>query len=283
MAVTGVVEQAASRGVTGRFRETFTYTRSFLVRVDDPRTSTVEISQAPGVTYLQPHPDDLTCIALEFDCQAVDESGLFYRVGVKYYVPPVEQQEQPNNMGLPPDQWAASASITTGPATVDGRGRPIVNSAGDPIPELEMDQAEFRWTLTRCVPDMSWGPVAATATNAVNSGAWANGGKGEWKCHFQNASKRTENNGQAIVTYWECVFDFVYRAGGWALKPLDVGLNEKKGGKKKPIRVAGQVATTPVALRYGVGDPDGEPEVLNQGKGVEVYREVDFGVFGNPQ
>ena len=69
MAVVAVEELISGRGVSGRVRDSFKYTRAFLIQTDAPATSMVAIAQAPGVTFGQPHPDDNSVYAIEFDCQ----------------------------------------------------------------------------------------------------------------------------------------------------------------------------------------------------------------------
>jgi hypothetical protein len=283
MAILNVVEVVADRSVSGKFREPYTYSRSFLVRVDDPQESVLDIALAPGIRYLDAHPDDASCACQDFSCQAADDTGLYYRVGFKYTAVAPEDQGKP--LEVPPDQWGASGSITTGPCTEDKDGKPIVNAAGDPIPELEMDHAELRLSLTRCYTDLSWTATAAECTNAVNSSAWNAGPARTWKCHFQNAAKRVESgdSGSSLV-YWETTWDFVYREATWDVKPLNVGLQEKDGGKKKVIKVDGEPAVQAVALDdAGKATPTADPTVINGGKGSRVYREADFSVFGVPQ
>lgn len=278
MAVVDVIESSDGRGVSGKFRETFTYTRTFYVRVDTPNTGTNEISQAPGVMFLAPHPENPDCIAQEFDCQASDDSGLHYRVTVKYYSPTVEQENQANNLGLPADVWSASASITTGPCLRDKDGKSIVNSAKDPIPDLEQEYAEFRLSLVRCFPGLQWTSLAGSHCNAVNSGPWNGNAARTWKCAFQSATKVVENNDGGTLVYWSTVWDFAYRSATWDKEYPDVGLHELKDGKKQVIKVEGEPVSQAVALdSSGKATPDAEPTM----KKARVYEEADFSVFGN--
>ena len=287
MAVVNTVEVVADRSWSGRYRQPYTYSRSFLVKTDNANTSIVEVAQAPGIRYLSAHPDDPECLMQDFSCQAADESGLYYRVVFKYEpLPPNEDSNQSGGGGgivMPVDAWSASGSITSGPATVDKDDKPIVNSAGDPIPEIEKDHAEFRIVLTRCVMDLSWTSVAMDYTNAVNSGSWNGSDARTWKCHFQNAVKRQESSDAGVLEYWETTWEFVYRPETWDLKPLNVGLQEKKGGKKVGIKLEGEPVISPVALdNTGKATPDSDPDVINEGKGVRVYPEKDFDIFGAP-
>lgn len=294
MAIVDCIEIARSRGVSGKYRETSTYVREWLIRVDHPNTSLVDIVNANGVSYFDPHPDDASCYALEYDCQCADEGGLFYKNTVRYYVPPAEQwpegsspdqPDQPSWVQIPGDQWSAAASTITGPATRDKDNKPITNSAKDPIGGIEKDEAEFRLTLVRTYTDLSWASQAQQYTNAVNGSAWNGGGPRTWKCHFQNASKVTENNQGVSVVYWSVTWDFVYRESTWDITDgcEDVGMMEIKGGRKQVIRVNGEPVTQPVALTSsGSAAADGTaPSIINGGAGVRVYQERDFTSFGS--
>jgi hypothetical protein len=280
MSVVDVFEVPDGRSVSGKFRETFTYTRSFLVRVTAPSVDTNEIIHAAGIGFLDPHPDNPDCIAQEFDCQAADESGLHYRLTVRYYVPTVEQQNTPQSPGsisFPGDVWSASASITTGPCLRTVDGQPILNSARDPIPGLEQEYSEYRLTLTRCFRDLSWTNLAGTHCNAVNSEPWMGHGPRTWKVAFQSATKMVENNDGRTLVYWSTVWDFAFRRATWDKEYPDVGLQEIRDGKKQVIKVNGEPVVQPVALSsLGLALPEDEPTM----KKARVYDEVSFAVFG---
>jgi hypothetical protein len=288
MGITAVYELTRGRSVTGRLGETSTYTRTFAVRVDDPGTSLVDIVNANGVSYFDPHPDDPSCVALEYDCQGGDDTGMWYTNTVRYMVPPIKEYEQGNDPSkIPEDQWSAAASISSGPVTRDNQGKPIVNAAKDPIGGLEKDYAEFRITLVRAYLNMAWSAGALAYTNAVNSSAWNGGPPRTWKCHFQSAQKVKENNQGFTLTYWSTTWDFAFRPETWDLKEgcENVGLNELKNGKRYAIRDdQGAPIASPVALTTsgGVASAGTEPSIINGGAGVKVYREMDFSIFGVP-
>ena len=58
MAVVTNFENVVARSSTGEIREAPTYKRTFTVRCDNPDTSMVDIANAPGIKYGDPHPHD---------------------------------------------------------------------------------------------------------------------------------------------------------------------------------------------------------------------------------
>lgn len=299
MAVVGWRETPKGSGVSGRYGESNTYKRAFIVRVDHPATSKVAICRAPGVVYGSPHPDQLGCRAMEFDCSMSDDVGLWWTVSVTYYAPPPEQV--PTETGLPADAWTASGGTSTGPAFEDRDGESIVNTAGDPLEGLELENDDISWNLTRCYATMEWESVRFSRSNTVNQYSWGGAGPSEWKVNFRNATKKTITKteaGSAVasppdgsnaanvgdessLTYWETTWEFRYRRGGWDLKPWNVGFNELVSGERRAIVGAdGKTVKQPVALdANGAAKTAGqEPDALS----FHVYRQSDFSVFGNP-
>jgi len=294
MAVTATYELTRGRTVSGAVGDTSTYARLFAVRVDDPGTSLLDISTAPGVSYYDEYPGDGSVVCTSFECQAADDSGMWYTVSMKYSARPVwgygDDGKPPNPadpLSLPEDQWSAAASISSGPVTRDNTGKPIVNSAKDPIGGLEKDYAEFRLTLVRSYPGLTWSALALTYTNAVNSGVWNGSPARTWKCHFQSAQKQTENNQGGTITYWSTVWDFVYRPETWDLKEgcENVGMMELVDDEKLVIKDSGgDAVVSPVALNSdgSAAEPGTVPSIINAGRGVQVYRTANFSIFGEP-
>lgn len=301
MAVVWYRELPRERSQSGKYGETYVYKRAWLIRVDDPSTSLVDITDAAGVEWLSEHPDDASCKALEFDTKPTDETGLLYTYTVTYQVPPVNnkdaggEEEQPGQMQqlmkLP--IWSAGSSVVTVPCWKDKDGEVITNSAGDPLEGLEKEEAELRLSLTQYFPShTNWASTARTYTNAVNSDTWNGGAPKTWKCQGCSAQVGSENVGTATLIYWEVTWEFVYREDTWNLKPWDVGFHERcdenqtpsqSGDKRKVITTVTKTPVkSPVALSGGVALPPGSPpEVINSGNGVEVYQQQAFGtVFG---
>lgn len=299
MAVVGWRETPKGSGVSGRYGESNTYRRVFIVRVDSPATSKVAICRAPGVAYGSAHPDQAACKAMEFDCSMADDVGLWWTVSVSYYAPSPEMIPQEN--GIPEDSWSASGGTSTGPAFVDRNGDSIVNSAGDPLEGLEQENDDISWTLTKCYTDLSWNTVRLLQSNTVNDASWNGAPPGEWKVNFRGAQKKTIttttagtagtapgdgssgafNGTEGTIEYWETTWEFRYRADGWDLKPWDVGFNELVSSQRLAILGNdGKAVKQPVALNSnGTKKTPGEaPDALS----FNVYAESDFSTFGEP-
>lgn len=301
MAVVWCRELPKERSQSGKFRETYEYTRAWLVRTDTLDTPLPDITNAAGISYLDSHPDDASCKALEFTTQAADDSGLLFMVRTKYSAPPADQgdneeeeeQEQtvPGIMRNP--VWSGSSTVRSVPIYKDKDGDIITNSAGDPLEGLEGDEAEFRLTLTGyALSHASWMECGRLYTNAVNSDTWNGGEPRTWKCQGLSAQLQTVNKEGETFIFWEVTTEFAYRADTWDLKPWDIGFHERVtddgtpsqagtkrraivGQDKKPVK-------QPVALANGIALPAGTPpEVINDGAGVQIYESLAFiPVFG---
>lgn len=299
MAVVGWRETAKGKKVSGKYGESNTYSRAFLIRVDHPATSEVAICRAPGIVYGAAHPAQPACKAMEFSLDMADDVGLWWTLSVTYYAPPPEAV--PDENGIPEDSWAASGGTSTGPAFQDRDGETIVNSAGDPLEGLERENDDISWTLTKCYTGLGWNSTRLASSNTVNSSSWNGGAAGTWKVNFRSAQKktiaRTETGGsgqapedgtnapdqgsESTLTYWETVWEFRYRAAGWALKPWNVGFNELVSGSRQAIVGAdGKAVKQPVALTSGgAAKPAGQaPDAL----AFDVYESSNFSVFGEP-
>lgn len=300
MAVVGWRETIRGAKVSGKFGESFTYGRTFLIRVDHPATPITSISRAPGIVFGAPHPAQPACRAMEFECSPADDVGLWWQLSVSYYVP----ETKPDADGIPEDIWAAGGSVSTGPVFEDIAGEAIANTAGDALEGLERENDDISWTLTKCFNDMSWQLLRVLKSNTVNNATWQGGEPGTWKVNFRGATKKeitttTQGNqaaavGQAggdaapfdgeegTVTYWETTWEFRYRAGGWALKPWNVGFNQIQDGYKVAILDDdGKPVSQPVALTS-----QGEAQ-LNNVKPItlefDIYGSSDFASsFGEP-
>jgi hypothetical protein len=290
MAVVSCLETARGTGVSGRYGETFTFTRKWIIRVDAPATSRVLIANAASVAFGDSYPDFTNHKAMEFDLTEESGDGMMWQLVVKYYIPPVENT--PDSTGMPKDCWSGAGSTTSIPVFKDKDGGLIVNSAKDPIEGAERESSEFTLTLTKCYADLSWSSIATSRSNTVNSGTWNGSSARTWKAAFRSAHKKEATvSGSTSQTkpYWEVTWEFHYRSETWDFKPWDVGFNQlvdsngspaqdgtKRaailGADKKPVK-------SPVALAFGIAQtPGSQPSALQ----FRLYQETDFSVFGNP-
>jgi len=289
MAIVWTRENAKDRSISGQEKDGSKYTRSFIVRTDDPSESLDDIVNACGVSYGDSYPGTTGMGMKSFDAKVADDVGLLYSVTFNYEKTVPEDPEQPGGMDGKPPLWGASSSVTTGPVFKDVFENKIVNSAGDLLEDLEMEKAEFRLTLTQYFPDhTSWLSGMAEYTNTTNDAEWNGQPAGWWKCQGASAKLNIEDNEGTILVYWEVTIEFAYRDRGWDLLPLDIGFaqlvddegNPSSAGTKR-AQIKGQdgkPVRQPVGLDCnGMAVPAGQPpcELFFQ-----VYKRKNFGIFG---
>lgn len=300
MAVVWSEEQPRERGGSGKYKDGSEWSRTFYVRTDALDTSIVDITNAPGIAFQDPHPDDSSTYMDAFDVKVADGTGLLYAVSFKYkkfqpdeIEPP---EDQPGSMEFKPPVWGGTSSVTTGPVPPDVNnelkdldGLNICNSAGDPLEGLEQEFAEERLTLTQYYASHNdWMELARTHTNATNDGNWNGGAERTWKC--QGCSKRLniENKDGTTTVYWEITWEFAYRADTWDLRPWDIGFAQLvddegtptgSGTKRAQIKGRdGKGVRQPVALNNGIAKAAGEPPDPLR---FRVYPKQNFGLaFG---
>jgi hypothetical protein len=290
MAVVACLETARGTGVSGKYGESFTFTRKWLVRVDSPFTPRPLISRAPGIAFGSPYPDFASHKAMEFDCTEESGDGMMWSVTVRYYIPPVTNTPNPAT-DMPSDAWSASGSTVTVPVFEDKDLVKIANSAGDPLEGAEREASDFSLTLTKCYADLAWSAIAESQSNTVNNGSWNSSPARTWKVAFRSANKKEATSSSADTTkpYWETVWEFQYRQETWDYKPWDCGFNQLVDSQGNPTSSGTQRAAVlgadkkpvkaPVALTGGVAKTPGQkPDALT----FRLYRETSFSVFGTP-
>jgi hypothetical protein len=278
-----------------------------MVRVDDVATPLPTITNANGVSYRDPHPDDPSCLAYEFTTKPESNSLLHYIVSVTYYAPPLDSStgdsgKQPEFLPGIPTVWTASSAVSSAPLIFDAAGNVIKNSADVNIPGLECDRAAFKLALKRPFSDFSWQPLAVQYTNAVNSDTWMGQPPSSWKCQGLSAAPETQNEAGVTRSYWMVSIEFEYRAEqkinngvgvstfpGWDFVTYDRGYSGKVDDKGRPSSAASAKNGT---IRDVKGQPIKEPMGLSNGVPVEppavgdllqfkIYRALPFsGVFG---
>jgi len=278
MSVVRATEITDGRRAEQEFRGSAKTSRVFDVRVDDPAEPLVNIANACGIQWLDPHPEfPVYCIGIQ--PENVD-GPLTYRVTFKYDL--LKPQDRAILPWQRKDKFSYDGSLTTGPAFLhynDGNGSPglIVNSAGDPLEGLMRDEAEWVVTIEGNRQAFDKG-LAQTYLNAVNSDTWSGCGAGTIKCQRLSGKLEIEQIEGQEVTYWAVSTVLAYREVGWRLRTWDVGFNEiVSGQRRKILDAAEQPVSQPVGLSGGAKVSAGSsPAMLT----FRIYKELPFaGIF----
>jgi hypothetical protein len=279
MAVVDSRELFRGRGGSQKYGEVPSYKREFLVRVDTMNTSETLIAQAPGIAMLDPHPDVAEALLNDVSVTQDGDSPFHYRVSLSYGV----LEDADENPLDRPDQFNYTGAITSGPCFIhydDGNDSPktIVNTAGDPLPGLEKELAEWRISITGNRADFDKS-LAADYLNTVNSDSYSGLAAGTVKCQGISGSRKIELVNGSKLVYWEINVELAHRGESWRLKTWDCGFNQIVGGERKKILdAAKKELSEPVSLHLGVEKtPVGsEPDLLE----FKVYKEKTFtGIF----
>jgi hypothetical protein len=275
MAVVDSRELFRGRGGSQKYGEVPSYKREFLVRVDTMDTSETAIAQAPGIAMLDAHPDVAEALLNDVSVTQDGDSPFHYRVSLSYGV----LEDADENPLDRPDQFNYTGAITSGPCFIhydDGNDSPktIVNTAGDPLPGLEKELAEWRIAITGNRADFDKG-LAADYLNTVNSDSYSGLAAGTVKCQGISGSRKIELVNGSKLVYWEVNVELAHRGESWRLKTWDCGFNEIVGGERKKILdAAKKELSEPVSLHLGAQKtPVGsEPDLLE----FKVYKEKVF-------
>jgi hypothetical protein len=279
MAVVDSRELFRGRGGSQKYGEVPSYKREFLVRVDSMDTSETLICQAPGIAMLSSHPDVAAALLNDVSVTQDGDSPFHYRVSLSYGV----LEDADENPLDRPDQFNYTGAITSGPCFIhydDGNDSPktIVNTAGDPLPGLEKELAEWRISITGNRADFDKS-LAADYLNTVNSDSYSGLAAGTVKCQGISGSRKIELVNGSKLVYWEVNVELAHRGESWRLKTWDCGFNQIVGGERKKILdAAKKELSEPVSLHLGVEKtPVGsEPDMLE----FKVYKEKTFtGIF----
>lgn len=296
MAIVSFVRRPQKRTGSGAVGESNKFVEVYDVRTDSLTESMVTLVTAPGIGYGAAHPDMADCKAMEWDLGAADDSGLWWVVSIRYYVPPPGKTIDAGT-SLPTPAWSAHGSTHSVPAYKDKDGVIMANSAGDPLEGMEAEGQEYGWKLKKCyslAASPTWDVVARSVANKVNSDTWSGETARKWKCSFDGAEKKTvvtqTGATQSAVSYWEVGFTFRFKDETWDLAPWDVGFNQRAdaSGVASPsgtnrITIVGKDARPvkqPVALSSGIATAPGTaPAALN----FRYYKETAFtSAFGVP-
>lgn len=264
MAVVDAREMFRGRSRQASYGDTPVYTRIFLVRVDELNPDFQEISEAPGVSWLEPHPEDGEAVLIESNVSQDGDSPFHYKVTFTY-------KTSDGIAEIPwhrPFMYSFSGGLASAPAfwyfsggDNDNSTKSIIhNTAGDPIAGLDRDEGEFQVTITGNFPPPFPYAKSQAYVGAINSDTWSGGAPKTWKCMSISASRKIESvpvYGKLI--YYEVNATLAYRGSGWDLQTWDVGFNQIIGGQRFKILSSDGPVSEPVALQNGVAKTPGLP------------------------
>jgi len=219
------------RNVQHRFGESPSGELKYAVTVDQP-TPSQEIINRVGIFHGAPHPEYPFLKMLNVSLTETDP----YHVELSFrYEVPKQEDLQPNPLARP-DVWSFSTGGAAVPAVRyyedDDSLEPLVNAAGDFFENITCDEAELRATISGNRQQFPLN-IAASVTNAVNSGAYLGAQPFSWKCSGIGAQQAVEIVNDIEIRYWQVTVELVYRASGWPLIIPDVGFNYLEGGQRK--------------------------------------------------
>ena len=224
MAIQKFFEILEGRVASGDREGGVSYTRVFSVWTTTPDTKLSDVVTAPGIALGTSHPDDPSAIASSFDCAQTD-SLLRYHVSITYTTCATLQADGTCGYGgLPAITWTGSTAVRQLPVTFDAEGNPIVNAAGQPIPDQQADIATMTLTCVKYYEECAeLFTAVGKFTNKVNLSSWSGFAQNWWKC--QGASWNTERLnvcGETKLVY-QATWTFELDAREWLLLPLNVG------------------------------------------------------------
>lgn len=271
MGVVDVREMFRGVGRQTTYGDVPVYTRIFLVRTDcfvNNGVTFQEISEAPGIGWLDAHPENSEALLIESTVQPEGDSPFHWRL-VFTYKTATDILETPWDR---PPQFSFSGSLASAPAfwhypnsNDNNTKQIIINSAGDPIGGLDKDEAEFTVSISlNLYPPGAGTPYfdvlkSQQYVGAINSDTWSGGAPKTWKCQSITANRKIEQVAGNTYIYWEANTTIAYRNTGWDLQTWDVGFNEIVGGSRRKIMAGAEPVSEPAALSNGRAKAPGQP------------------------
>lgn len=268
-----------------KFGEAPTFTRKFVVEVDNPLTTQTEIVNAIGIVFLDSHPEAAYCRAMNVDVANYSGSRWHYEVTWTYELP---KQADPNKDPLArPDIWKWTTGGLQVPALYYYDGdqlKPLQNTANDFFEGVTTDISTLQASISgnRATFDVA---IARAVSNSLNSDAYLGGDPYTWKCGGISAQPAVEEVDGVEVRYWQVEVTLEYRPDGWPLQLPNVGWNFLDGGNKKRAFVRDPdtnekvPSSNPQPLDNAGALKVGAPDILVR----RVHRAVQFAqYFGTP-
>jgi hypothetical protein len=246
-------------------------------KLDDQTVIVAHFTGTMGIAFLSPHPSNGFFTARKIDPKQMAVSPYAWTVTVTYSTEPLrEDEDEPENPLDRPVRISWSSELSQEFTTKDKDGKPMLNSAGDPLEPYEKD--DVRWII-RLVKNFSALPTwVANFTNKVNSSSLSIGGLtlAERTCKVQSL-QISEQQVQNDIPYVEVSVEIAYRPDTWDAKRLDEGFHEKLGSTRQKILLDdNNEPSEPVPLN-GAGAHISEPDPDNAVYlDYEIYEEEDL-------
>jgi hypothetical protein len=270
-----------------KFGEAPVFQRKWVVEVDDPTTPQTDIVNAPGVSFLTPHPEAYYCKAMNASVANYNGSRWHYEVTWDYELPK-QQNVDPNPLARA-DIWKWSTGGLQVPALyyydAGDTLKVLQNSANDFFEGATTDISTLQASISGNRQTFDYG-LATTVTNAVNSATYLGGAPYTWKCSGIAANPAVEVVNEQEIRYWQVEVTLEYRPDGWPLLLPDIGWHyiDPFKGKVKAWVIDNQSneevpASTPQPLESNGAPKDGAPNILVR----RVHKAINFqSYFGTP-
>lgn len=279
------VKELATVSASRKFGEPPVFQRKWVVEVDDPTTPQTDIANAPGVSFLTPHPEAVYCRALRASVSNYNGSRWHYEVTWDYELP---KQENPDQNPLArPDIWKWTTGGLQVPALYyyDGNTlKTLTNTADDFFEGATTDISTLQASISANRPTFDYS-LAQAVTNTVNSDNYLGAEPYTWKCSGISGQPAVEVVNEVEIRYWQIETTLEYRPDGWPLQLPNIGWNYLDGGAKKRVFVldpdTGErvPASNPQPLDNTGSHKTGAPDILVR----RVHRAVNFAsYFGQP-
>ena len=284
MGVKNTTELATVSG-SRKFGEPPTFQRKWVVEVDDPQTSQTLISNAPGVAFLDGHPEAYYCRAMNVAVSNYNGSRWHYEVTWDYELPK-QANPDPNPLARP-DIWRWTTGGLQVPALYYYDGdqlKALVNSASDFFEGATTDISTLQASISSNRATFDYA-LATLVTNSLNSDGFLGSDPYTWKCSGISGTPQVEVVNETETRYWQIEVTLEYRPDGWPLQLPDVGWNYLDGSTKKRAYVTDPdtsekvPSSNPQPLNTNGTLKTGAPDILVR----RVHKAVAFSqYFGTP-
>ena len=153
-----------------------TLTRTWKVKtdnkLDDSQVVAAHFDSALGIRFLSPHPTNGFFTARKLDIKQESASPLAWRVTVMYSTEPIgEDEDKPENPLDEPPKISGDSEMSQKFTTKDKDGKPVLNSAGDPLEPHEVDDPRGVIIIEKNFPSIPG--FVSTYINKVNNASFS--------------------------------------------------------------------------------------------------------------